>query len=261
MVMKKKVFGLLLAFFLSLGFLNNLWAIEGVTVDDTGADETVITLKVELCPDPVDDPATEEKEGLTKEEVQTFIDERIKRVTEIWNSCGSKLRIKPGAPEKRIRFVFDVVVLDDCKAPKDPMKKRVKVHPGDPPKEKNADAANFWETNNARTIAHEFGHLMGLGEEYSANPKGPTRENLMGRPPFTKVLKYHLATILFTYQGDPDKKELERRRLMKMLLRKADQDEARKIAEQNDITKEQYDAYADMFKVNDTEIQPDRPGE
>jgi hypothetical protein len=235
-----------------------LWA-RGVTVDDTAEGETVITLQVELCPDPADDPNTPEKEGPTPQEVQDFVDAHKDEVTAIWNACERMLRIRPGAPRKTIRFVFEFTVLDNCDEERNPEKKRYKVHLGMPPPEdgKNADNENLWLENTSRTFAHELGHAMGLEDEYDWN--GKTRENLMGRGSFREILPYHLMTILFTNADNPNEAEQRRRALMKTLLRMPDQKLAKTIAAQNEITEQQYDAYKGQFDANSTQIQPGRP--
>lgn len=236
----------------------SIWA-RGVSVDDTGATETVITMQVELCPDPVDDPNTPEKEGPTRQEVQDFVDANQERVAQIWNACARKFRVRRGAVAKTLRFVFQFTVLENCDAEKDPTKKRYKVHLGSPPADegKNADSENLWLENTSRTFAHELGHAMGLDDEYNYN--GGTRENLLGRGSSTKLESYHLMTILFLHADNPDDAEARRRTLMKTLLRMPDQGLAKKIAADNGITNAEYDAYKDSFAANSTQIQPGRP--
>ncbi len=253
---KSQVF---VATILAFTFITNVVLARSVTVDNTGKDETVITVEIELCPDPADDPKTEKKEGPTKEELEEFAKKHEKEVENIWNACSSKLRIKRGDPRKQIRFDFKFTVIDDCEKKRDPNKHRFKVHPGAPPSDQdyNANTTNLWMENTSRTIAHELGHVMGLDEDY--RKKGKTRKTLMGRGSYTKLKVYMLMTILFINHGDPDDKEAKRRRLMKTLLRMKDQELARRIAVDNDITKAQYDAYKDQFDVNGTTVQPDLP--
>ncbi|HKY62221.1 MAG TPA: hypothetical protein VJR29_02290 [bacterium] len=238
-----------------------LWA-RSITVDDSGAEEIVITTNVELCPKPKDDPDTPEKEGPTPEDLQNFIEAHQEEVARIWNACPRRLRVRRGEPRKTVRFVFNFSVIEDCDTPKDPEKKRFMVHLGKPPPEtgKNADSENLWLENTSRSVAHEIGHKMGLEDEY--DPNGGTRENLMGRGQggdFERVMLYHVATILFEHVGNPDADEEARRELMKTLLRMKDQKTAKKIAADNGITNAEYDAYKDLFAANGTEIQPGRP--
>lgn len=245
---------------LLLLFQSQAWA-RGVSVDDTAAGETVITMQVELCADPLDDPNTEEKEGPSKQEVQDFIDSHKERISQIWNACARKFRIKRGAVAKRLRFVFEFTVLDNCDAEKDPAKKRYRVRLGSPPADegKNADSETLWMDNTSRTIAHELGHGMGLDDEYDY--EGGTRENLMGRGSSTKLEPYHLMTILFLNADNPGDAEARRRILMKTLLRMPDQVLAKRIAADNGITNAEYDAYKDQFAANSSQIQPGRPAD
>lgn len=250
----------LIAFVVNIFTPLDLWALDGITVDDTSETETVITLQVELCPEPVDDPATPEAEGLTAEEIQAFIDAQDPAVTAIWNVCTSRFRIRRGATRKIIRFEFEFTVLDNCDVERDPNKKRFKLHPGSAPEAegRNADTINLWVENTSRTLAHELGHVMGLGEEYGYNG-GPTRQNIMGRGSSTKITPYHVMTILFVNADNPEAAEKRKRVLMKTLLRLADQTTARQIAAENGITAENYDAYKDQFSANGTQMQPGVP--
>lgn len=234
-------------------------AAQEISVDDSSETETVITLRVELCPDPKDNPATEKKEGPTTQEVQDFADAIIPGVTSIWNACDKQFRINRDAPRKTVRFVFDVSVIDDCKAERDPAKKRMKVHLGHAPARLgiDANATNLWMENTAKTVAHEFGHFLGLDEEY--RQFGPTRANLMGRDETPKLESYHVMTALFMNYGDPDAVEQRRRANMQFCLRSADQKSSRAFAAENGITEEQYDAYADQFSANNSQMQPGQP--
>lgn len=252
---------LLLAALLTNFFVwKNAWALGGVTVDDSSETETVVTLQIELCADPADDPATPAKEGLTKEELQAFADAQDPAVTAIWNACPNRFRLRRGAPLKTVRFEFEFTVLDNCDAARNPDKKRFPVHPGKAPStsRENADTENLWIENTSRTLAHELGHVMGLEEEYGYDG-GPTRQNIMGRGSFTTIVPYQVMTILFQNADNPDAAEDHRRHLMKSLLRMADQKTARKIAADNDITGAQYDAYKDQFDANSSQVQPGAP--
>lgn len=238
-----------------------LWAGD-TSVDLSGETEIVVTHRVELCADPKDNPDTPEKEGPTTEDLQNFIEAHQANVTQIWNACPHRLRVWRGTPAKTVRFVFEFSIVEDCKSPLDPDKKRFRVHPGLPPEEtgKNADSENLWLENTDRTLAHEFGHSMGLEDEYSYN--GGTRENLMGRGTggdFEKVERYHVTTILFNNVGDPDPAEQRRRAFMESMLRMKDQTTARRAAADNGIPKADYDAYKDQFTVNNSQVQPGRP--
>lgn len=259
-MIRRKWFPFLLVLGL-LGYSNSLWG-RSVTVDDSSETEILVTLRVELCPKPKDDPDTPEKEGPSLEDLQNFIEAHQEAVTRMWNPCPKRVRMRRGTPLKNIRFAFEISAIEDCEQEKDPDKKRYQVHLGMPPPEsgKNADNENLWLENTDRSVAHEFGHSMGLEDEYSQF--GGNRENIMGSgtgEKFERILTYHIISILFNNVGTPDRAEENRRILMESMLRMKDQKTARKIAADNGITKEQYDAYKDMFTVNGTEVQPGRP--
>lgn len=257
---KKSYFSPVTFFLLALiFFVGIVWA-GPVSVDNTGETETVITLEIELCPDPADDPNTPEKEGPTTEDLEEFAEKHEAEAERIWNARKTKFRVKRGEKRKTVRFDIKFTILDNCEADQNPDKKRYKVHLGKPSarEKKNADARNLWLTNTSKTVAHEFGHTMGLNDEYYSY-YGPTRNNLMGRGSNKTVLNYHIMTILFLHYDNPNKDELQKRRNMKTLLRMKDQSEARRLGADMGIDKDQYDAYKDQFDVNGTEIQPERP--
>src|SRR5919106_2369562 len=81
-------FAFLLLIFLS--FTAPLWASD-VTVEE-GEEEIVVTFHVELCPDPKDNPDTEQAEGPTVEQVQQFVEAHQANVTRIWNACPKRFR-------------------------------------------------------------------------------------------------------------------------------------------------------------------------
>lgn len=259
MAFKPQVFALLSGSLAFLTLASGIANAQQITVDDSAETETVITLRVELCPDPKDNPATEKKEGPTTQEVQDFIDAKLPGVTAIWNSCDKQFRINRDAPRKTVRFVFDVTVIDDCKAERDPTKKRMKVHLGRAPARLgiDANATNLWMENTPKTIAHEFGHFLGLDEEY--RQFGPTRANLMGRDETPMLEPYHVMTALFMNYGNPDGAEERRRANMQFCLRSADQKSARAFAADNGITEDEYNAYADQFTANNSQMQPAAP--
>lgn len=257
--MNLKSLALCAAVVVCLASARDLWA-RGVTVDDSGETETVITLNIELCPKPADNPDTPEQEGLTREELEAFAEAQDAAVTEIWNACPNRFRIRRDAPLKTIRFEFEFTVLDDCDTPRDPDRKRFPVHPGRAPasSRRNADTENLWIENTSRTLAHELGHVMGLGEEYEYN-NGPTRQNIMGRGSNTEIVPYQIMTILFLNADNPDDAERQRRNKMKSFLRMADQKTAKDYAAQNGITSDEYDAYKDQFDANNSQVQPAAP--
>jgi len=257
--MKKCFVGFLAFTFITLS-VSALWALNGVSVDDSGDTETVVTVNVELCPDPADDPETPAKEGLTREEMEAFVTAQDAAVTAIWNDCTNRFRLRRGATLKTVRFEFEFTILDNCEAEKNPDRKRFPVHPGKAPSSsrRNADTENLWIENTPRTLAHELGHVMGLDEEYAYN-NGPTRKNIMGRGSSTKLEPYQIMTILFLNGGNPDADERRRRGNMKTFLRMTNQKEAKSFAEQNGITSGEYDDYKDQFTANSSQIQPAAP--
>ncbi len=257
--MPAKIRSTLISVLLLLFLPLSLWA-NDVSVEDA-AEEIVITMRADLCPDPKDNPDTPEAEGPTVEQVQQFLEAHIENIHRIWNACTRTFRMGKGQPPKPVRFVFDIQVIEDCDQERDPDRKRIKVHLGKPPSDsrKKADTENLWiDETTSKNFAHELGHSMGLGEEYQYNG-GPTRQNLMGRGENETVLAYHITTIIFTNAGDPDRAEVARRATMKTCLRMKDQKLARQIAAQNGITDAQYDAYKEIFTANNSEIQPEAP--
>lgn len=257
--MKAKIRLLLISGLFLLFAPKSLWA-NDVSVEETDT-EIVITMRADLCPDPKDNPDTPEAEGPTVEQVQQFLEAHLENIHRIWNACTRNFRLGKGQATKPVRFVFDINVIEDCDQERDPNRKRIKVHLGNPPPDsrKKADTENLWiDETSSKNFAHELGHSMGLGEEYKYNG-GPTRENLMGRGENPTVLPYHITTIIFTNAGDPDNDEAARRATMKTCLRMKDQKLARRIAAQNGITDAQYDAYKEIFTANNSEIQPEAP--
>jgi hypothetical protein len=229
--------------------VNTTWA-RSVTFDDSNPIVAEITIQLELCPD----------DGVTVQQMRDFIDRHKDAVEAIWLGNTGPLRTTPGGQPRDIHIHIEYSFIDDCDDERNPDKYRFRIHPGMPPasERRNAHAGHLYLGNTPRTIAHEIGHAFGLNDEYNSNG-GSTATNLLGRGSSTTVTDNHLITIMVLHYGNPDAEELQKRRIVKALLRLYDRATARRRALETGVAPEPFDTMTGILDANGLTIQPPPP--
>ena len=223
---------------------------RSVTFDDSNPVVAEITIQLELCPD----------EGVTVEQMRAYVNTHKDTIEAIWLSNTGPFRTTPGGPRKDIHIHIEYSFIDDCDDERNPDKYRFKIHPGMPPARegRNAHAGHLYLGNTARTIAHEIGHAFGLNDEYNRGG-GRTATNLLGRGSSRTVTDNHIITIMVLHYGNPDAKELRKRRTVKTLLRIYDRATARRRAIETGVAPEPFDTMVNILDANGVSIQPPPP--